>query len=115
MSMGPNSELTKGFIAGIVDSVKQRPFTELMALVTTLTLIALGYYELTIGRPELIQQIESVQEKAHDHFDANLDRILQAEDKRSDLFREMIEGQRDDVLGGNAAIDKPNHKVGAGT
>lgn len=114
MSVGPNTELTKGLIAGLIDSVKQRPFTELMALVMTLTLIALGYYELNIGRPELLQQINEGHRESHQRFDANLERVLQAEDKRTELFREMFEGQRNG-FNGNAANGKPNEKVGAGT
>lgn len=115
MSAGPNAEITKGLISGLIDSVKQRPFTELMALVMTLTLIALGYYELKIGRPELLQQIHEGQRDAHQRFDANLERVLQAEDKRTELFKEMLEGQRNKFGGieGNAANGKP--KEGAGT
>lgn len=113
MSIGPGNEVTKGLIAGLIDSVKQRPFTELMALVTTLTLIALGYYELTIGRPELLQQINAGHQESHQRFDANLERVLQAEDKRTELFKEMLEGQRG-VFGnnGNAAVNKQSEKAG---
>jgi sulfite exporter TauE/SafE len=117
MSVGPTNEASKGLITVLIDSVKQRPFTELMALVLAITLIWLGYYELTIGRPALLQQISEINEQSHDHFDANLERILQAEDKRTELFKDMLEGERNGFNGinGNAANGKPNEKAGTGT
>ena len=116
MSTGPTGEITKGLIAGVIDSVKQRPFTELSALITMLTIIGLGYYELTTGRPELIRQINQGHQEAHQLFNANLDRVLQAEDKRTELFKEMLEEQRNVFGGGgNAEVNKPIEKTGAGT
>jgi hypothetical protein len=60
---------------------------------------------LKIGRPELIDQINSGHREAHSRFDANLERVLQAEDKRTEIFKELIQ-RNDGMLRGGAALEQ---------
>lgn len=82
-----------GIIQRLVDGVLQRPFTEAMALITTLTLISLGVYELKYARPELQQQAHENNVELQKGYERSLDRVIQAEEKRTDLFIDIMNRQ----------------------
>ena len=79
-----------GLAQRFIDGVLQRPFTEAMALISTCTLITLGAYELKYARPELQQQAHENHLELQKGYERSLDRVIQAEEKRTDLFIDIM-------------------------